>query len=119
MSKVLIVEDSIDCAQPLKRLLQMDGHEVESAQNGREALKVAEWFRPDKVVTDLMMPEMDGLTFIRTLRRDPRFSGLPVVVFTAWGDPKIRRRLEELEVGAVHMKGSLDVPALLKSVQAG
>lgn len=119
MSKVLIVEDSVDCAQPLKRLLQMDGHEVELANNGREALKVAEWFRPEKVVTDLMMPEMDGITLIHTLRRDPRFSGLPVVVFTAWGDPKIRRRLEELEVGAVHMKGNLDVPALLRSVQAG
>lgn len=119
MSKVLIVEDSVECVQPLKRLLQMDGHEVEYAKNGKEALDVAEWFRPDKVVTDIMMPEMDGITMIRMLRRDPRFTQLPVVVFTAWGDPKIRRKLEELDVGAIYMKGDLDVPALLKSVQAG
>jgi CheY-like chemotaxis protein len=118
MSKVLIVEDSIDCVQPLKRLLQMDGHEVEYARNGKEALAVAEWFRPDKVVTDLMMPEMDGMTMIRIMRKDPRFNGLPVVVFTAWGDPNIKRNLEELHVGAFHLKGNLDVPALLKSVQA-
>lgn len=118
MSKVLIVEDSMDCVQPLKRLLQLDGHEVEYAKNGKEALEVAEWFRPDKVVTDLMMPEMDGITMIRILRNDPRFTGLPVVVFTAWGDPKIRRKLEQLDVGAYHLKGNLDVPALLRSVQA-
>ena len=118
MSKVLIVEDSVDCVQPLKRLLQMDGHVVASARNGKEALEVAEWFRPDKVVTDLMMPEMDGITMIRILRKDPRFSGLPVVVFTAWGDPKVRRNLEELRVGSLHLKGNLDVPALLRSVQA-
>jgi CheY-like chemotaxis protein len=85
MSKVLIVEDSVDCAQPLERLLQMDGHEVADAGNEKEALEMVEWFRPDKVVTDLMMPEMDGITMIRTLRRDPGFTGLPVVVFTAWG----------------------------------
>ena len=84
-----------------------------------EALEMVEWFRPDKVVTDLMMPEMDGITIIRTLRRDPGFTGLPVVVFTAWGDPKMRRKLESLNVGSVHLKGDLDVPALLKSVQAG
>jgi CheY-like chemotaxis protein len=118
MSKVLIVEDSVDCVQPLKRLLQLDGHEVEYAKNGKEALEVAQWFRPDKVVTDLMMPEMDGITMIRILRSDPRFSGLPVVVFTAWGDPMIRQKLEELHVGAYHLKGNLDVPALLRSVQA-
>lgn len=118
MSKVLIVEDAGDCLMPLKKLLQRDGHLVECAANGREALTIAERFVPDKVVTDLMMPEMDGVSFIRALRQDARFSAIPVVVFTALVHDRIQKQLEELGVTKVHLKADLNITELLRSVQA-
>ena len=118
MSKVLIVEDAGDCLIPLRKLLQRDGHQVECATNGKEALTVAERFIPDKVVTDLMMPEMDGVSFIRALRDDPRFATVSIVVFTALMHDRIQTQLEELGVTKVHIKSDLNVSELLKSVQA-
>jgi CheY-like chemotaxis protein len=118
MSKVLIVEDAGDCLIPLKKLLQRDGHMVECAANGKEALTVAGRFIPDKVVTDLMMPEMDGVSFIKELRRDPRFAATPVVVFTALAHDRILKQLEDLNVAKVHVKSDLNISELLKSVQA-
>jgi CheY-like chemotaxis protein len=118
MSKILIVEDAGDCLLPLKKLLQRDGHLVECAANGREALTVAERFIPDTVVTDLMMPEMDGVSFIKALRQHPRFAETPVVVFTALAHDSIQKQLHDLGVTRIHVKADLNISELLKSVQA-
>jgi CheY-like chemotaxis protein len=118
MSKVLIVEDFGDCLLPLKKLLQRDGHLVECAANGREALMVANRFIPDTVVTDLMMPEMDGVSLIKALRKDPRFAETAVVVFTALSHDGVQKQLEGLGVTKIHVKADLNISELLKSVQA-
>ena len=118
MSRILVVEDSPDCLKPLQRLLQLAGHEVACARDGVEALALIESFRPDRLVTDLMMPGMDGVRLIETIRGGGgRFARLPIVVYTAWSDAGIDRRLRELGVAAVHSKGDADVEALLGSVR--
>ena len=118
VSKVLIVEDSPDCLQPLKRLLQLAGHEVACARDGVEALTLVRSFRPDKLVTDLSMPGMDGVGLIEAIRRDRSLAHLPVIVYTAGSDPHTDLRLKALGVAAIHSKGAVDVQALLRSVQA-
>ena len=118
MSRILVVEDSPDCLRPLRRLLQIAGHEVACARDGVEALALIETFRPDRLVTDLMMPGMDGVRLIEAIRGGGgRFARLPIVVYTAWCGAGIDQRLRELGVAAVHSKGDMDVEALLGSVR--
>jgi len=114
MSSVLIVDDTVDCSEPLARLLRKRGHTVECAPGGVEALALLARFRPDVIVLDLMMPVMDGVSFLEALRGDAERKDLRVVVLSGYGDGLPARRLAELGVGEVFLKGSVDFSRLLK-----
>ncbi|MCI0546050.1 MAG: response regulator [Candidatus Rokubacteria bacterium] len=97
-SRVLIVEDEPDIRDLLSFHLERDGHLVSLAMTGREALDQVRVGRPDLVLLDLMLPEMDGLEVCRRLRRDPATATLPIVMLTARGDEV--DRVVGLEIGA-------------------
>jgi two-component system, OmpR family, alkaline phosphatase synthesis response regulator PhoP len=93
--RVLVVEDDTDTAHVVRAYLERDGFEVEVARDGVSGLERALTDRPDLVVLDWMLPGLDGLSFLRTLRRD---GALPVIMLTARteeGD-----RIAGLEAGA-------------------
>jgi CheY-like chemotaxis protein len=81
--KVLVIDDNEDDRRLLAAFLEEDASEIRLAVNGRQALEVLEDFLPDLVLLDLMMPVMDGMTFLNEIRKDPRYHELPVVVVTA------------------------------------
>jgi CheY-like chemotaxis protein/HPt (histidine-containing phosphotransfer) domain-containing protein len=81
--KVLVVDDSEDARQIMSEYLADEQATIDTAANGQEALRKLETFSPDLVILDLMMPVMDGMTFLDTIRRDPKHVSLPVVVTTA------------------------------------
>lgn len=81
--KVLVVDDIPQNVYLLETLLKSYGHTTIAAVNGREALEKAGREMPDLIVTDVLMPEMDGFTLCRTLRSDARLSGIPLVIYTA------------------------------------
>jgi two-component system response regulator MprA len=84
MGHVLVVDDDPDILSALVMTLQTEGHAVHAARHGQEALEALEGgLRPDVVVLDLMMPVMNGFELLDVLRRDPRWSNLPVVVLSA------------------------------------
>ena len=77
MPKILIVDDDDDVRRTLRRILERDGHVVVDCANGQEALRALTAQRPDLVITDVYMPEMDGIEFLVALREgDP---DLPVL----------------------------------------
>lgn len=80
--KILIVEDEPNVRNFVKVYLEFEGYEVVEAKNGREGLERVKADGPDLVVTDIMMPEMDGVTFYKTLRQDEKTKSLPVIVLT-------------------------------------
>ena len=81
MSKtILVVDDEERMRALLRAYLTQEGFTVLTAANGREALQVARQLKPDLIVLDVMMPEMDGYTFLRLYRQD---QGAPVIVVTA------------------------------------
>ncbi len=80
---VLVVEDDPDTRYILKNTLEKDGWKVQTAANGRIALELATNRPPGLILLDLMMPEMDGFTFIDELRRVPDGRRIPVIVLTA------------------------------------
>ena len=96
-SIVLVVEDNDDVAQYITALLE-SCYEVHTAPNGYEALLYAEELRPDLIITDLMMPEMDGFELTNRVRGSELLCHIPVVVVTARGEDEDRIRV--LENGA-------------------
>jgi CheY-like chemotaxis protein len=100
------VEDDEDTRHVLKSTLEKDGWRVETAANGRIALELAASRLPGLVLLDLLMPEMDGFTFLDQLRRFPDARTIPVIVLTAKDlTAEDRRRLNGY-VERVVQKGS-------------
>lgn len=83
MTKILVVDDQLENLDLLRLLLEGHGWEMMEATHGGEALALAREERPDLIVSDLLMPNMDGYTLLRQWRSDPDLQGIPFVVFTA------------------------------------
>jgi DNA-binding response OmpR family regulator len=92
---ILVVDDEKNIVQLARLYLNNEGFRVESASDGKQALEKAKTVRPDLIVLDLMMPEMDGLTVCKELRKT---SNVPVIILTARGDDI--DRIVGLEIGA-------------------
>ncbi len=84
---ILIVEDSATQAAQLQHLLETRGYEVEVARNGRDALKIARNDKPSLVITDVVMPEMNGYDLCKAIKNDDELRDLPVVLVTALSGP--------------------------------
>lgn len=82
MTKVLIVDDNEDNRIVLQRMLKHGGYQVVSATNGSEALETAKNVRPDLVLMDLAMPEMDGWTATARMKAEEDLEDIPVIVVT-------------------------------------
>jgi signal transduction histidine kinase/DNA-binding response OmpR family regulator len=82
-SRVLVIEDDDTTRTMMGRMLRGEGWEVQEAANGREGLDRVAAAKPDLILLDLMMPEMDGFEFLSTLRRDPEHGHIPVIIVTA------------------------------------
>jgi DNA-binding response OmpR family regulator len=85
MSGILIVEDDADTREVLALALGMKGFLVSTAEDGSRGLEMAERLRPDLIIADLCMPNLSGVEMIELLRKQPRFSRVPILVLTAYG----------------------------------
>ena len=83
MVKILIVDDAALMRRVLQHILQKAGYQVISAVNGRECLEKVETEKPDLVIMDRVMPEMDGLEALRTLRANSVTFSLPIIIASA------------------------------------
>ncbi len=82
MATILIVDDSVSIRQSTRFILEQAGHTVCEASDGFEALKVLERTKPNLVITDVNMPNMDGITLVRKIREIPTSKFTPVLVLT-------------------------------------
>jgi DNA-binding NarL/FixJ family response regulator len=83
--QVLLVDDEPGLREAVQAYLEDSGFEVDVASNAREGLELAQQKLPDLIITDIMMPQVDGYQFLKQLREDPQFKTLPVVFLTARG----------------------------------
>ena len=83
MADVLVVDDEPDVARIMTLNLEMNGYITRVAYNGRQALEEVERKKPDCILLDIMMPEMDGWEVLHALKDDPSTAGIPVIVVTA------------------------------------
>ena len=92
---ILVVDDEKNIVQLARLYLNNEGFRVEAAHDGKQALEKAKSLRPDLIVLDIMMPEMDGLSVCKEIRKT---SNVPVIILTARGDDI--DRIVGLEIGA-------------------
>ena len=90
--QLLLIDDDPNLILLVKDYLEFGGYQVVTAENGREALEFLEQELPDLIICDVMMPEMDGYTFVERLREDARTSWIPVVFLSAKGQSQDRIR---------------------------
>src|SRR6266550_5558926 len=102
---VMLVDDAADSCEPLAKFLERSGHEVRCVANGREALAAVITKPPDVVVLDLLMPEMDGPSFLEVVRSYLRLQSLPVVILTGLAESPMVDRARHLKVNAILVKG--------------
>ncbi len=98
MTRVLVVDDEIDTLNLLRTILEISGYQAFTTLNSVEAIMMAEVERPDCVLLDIMMPQLDGFTLCKMMRLHPATKNLPIVFVTAYSALDIEER--RLEAGA-------------------
>jgi two-component system alkaline phosphatase synthesis response regulator PhoP/two-component system response regulator VicR len=83
MPRILVTDDEPNIVRLIQVNLERQGFQVETANNGAQALAKIRANRPDLLVSDVMMPEMDGFELLSNIRRDPLLENLPVIMLTA------------------------------------
>ncbi|HEY3635708.1 MAG TPA: ATP-binding protein [Caldimonas sp.] len=90
--RILIVDDNEDAAHSLALVLRLEGHEVCTARDGEEAIRLLDEFVPEAAVLDIGLPKMDGYALAEALRADPRTRAIALVALTGYGRGPDRRR---------------------------
>jgi CheY-like chemotaxis protein len=117
MAMILVVDDHDETRKPLVKLLQMEGYTAIGASNAFEALGAAQRQAPDLILLDVMIPPMDGLTFLMRLREDPKGREIPVVVVSGLSDPQTIARAKELGVREQLVKTQFTSEELMAAVK--
>lgn len=113
---ILIVDDHKDTGTVLGRMLRNAGHEAIAVTAGSEALAILHFRRPALVVLDVNMPEMDGLTVLRTIKEHNELKGVPVAMYSA--DTHYEVAAEARRLGAVDflVKGTVGFEKLVARI---
>ena len=114
MHKILIAEDDTNIRELLELGLKKNGYSVETAANGAEALEKARLTPPDLIISDVMMPGMDGFLFCRSVKADERLKHIPFILYTATNTETDEAELAR-NIGAARFLGK---PAELKELLA-
>ena len=118
MPLILVVDDTALARDAVARLLETEGFQTERAANGREAYAKLYTQKPDLVLLDLMMPELDGITLLRMIRRHPLWETIPIIVLTALPDEnKLVARARELGVKDIFLKSTFGFADLMQRIR--
>jgi two-component system response regulator MprA len=114
LRRVLVVEDDDVIRSVLAELVELEGYDVRSAVDGREALTIVDSWRPDTIVLDLMMPRMDGWQFRDEQRKLPQVRDVPVIILSA--GRHLPSRIATLEPAAIIEK-PFDVDVIIQALK--
>jgi CheY-like chemotaxis protein len=121
MTKVLLVEDDPLIIRLYQRTLNLEGFEVESADNGLSALEVLPNFHPDIILLDIMMPTMNGVEFLKAMKEKSPDKPVPVIVLTNVSDSNVTLSAVDAGAALVLIKSQTepdDVVGAIKGVLA-
>jgi len=116
--RILLIEDTPIVREPLARLLKDEGFQVVDAADGADAMAHLETQVVDLILLDILMPHMNGLTFLERLRGDDKLRHIPVIAVTGIADSGNLARLRELGVKSILHKVRFTFDALLSEIHA-
>lgn len=107
MSKIAIVEDDVAISQMYRIKFEAEGFTVETAENGKVGLELVESMKPDIVLLDLMMPEMNGEEMLTKLREQAWGKDIKVIILTNMGETEAPPTIKQLGVEAFILKANM------------
>jgi two-component system sensor histidine kinase/response regulator len=107
MPKIAIVEDDVAISQMYRFKFETEHYDVETAENGKLGLELAEKMKPDIILLDLMMPEMGGEEMLTLLRKSPWGKTIKVIILTNMGEQEIPPKIKELGVSGIILKADM------------
>jgi len=113
---ILIVDDAQPLAEGLADILRMEGYHVSIVADGEHAIRLLQTHSPDLIITDMVMPGMNGLDFIKEIRKNSLFANLPIIAMSA--DNREERATRSKEAGAtLFFSKPFDEDNLVKSIE--
>jgi CheY-like chemotaxis protein len=83
MARVLLIDDDQSNLDFMRQVMRIDGHELACAADGEQGLALVKQFRPQLIICDVVMPRLGGYAVLETVRADPQFASVPVLLFSA------------------------------------
>jgi CheY-like chemotaxis protein len=83
MARVLLIDDDQSNLDFMRQVMRIDGHELAWAADGEQGLALVRQFHPQLIICDVVMPHLGGYAVLETVRADPQFAGVPVLLFSA------------------------------------
>lgn len=112
MKRILIVDDEPDILEALEAILEMEGFVVDTATTGQHALERISAVAPDVVLTDVMMPVMNGIELLQRLKAHPEYQAIPVIVTSAGSIGA-----EALRGSEAFLKKPVDLDVLMRTIE--
>lgn len=107
MPKIAIIEDDQAISQMYRFKFEAEGYDVQTAENGKLGLQLAESMKPDIILLDLMMPEMNGDEMLAAMRKTTWGKGIKVIVLTNMGEQEIPEAVKQLNVSGIILKADM------------
>lgn len=117
IKKIAIIEDDQTISQMYRFKFEAEGYEVETAENGKLGLELAEKMKPDIILLDLMMPQMNGDEMLAKMRKTSWGKDIKVVILTNMGEQEIPEPVAKLNVSAVILKANMTPRQVAELVQ--
>jgi CheY-like chemotaxis protein len=116
MSKIMLVEDDPVIIRLYTKVLELNGFSVEKAENGLEALEKLPQFKPDLILLDIMMPELNGIQFLEKINAGTQEGSVPVIVLTNVVDPDIKTQAAAAGASLVVVKSETEPDDIVAAV---
>ncbi len=107
MTKIAIIEDDSAIHQMYRMKFESEGFDVQLAADGRTGVELVKKFRPDLVLLDMQMPEVDGLSALRIIRKEEWGKTVPVIILTNLGEEESPKELRSLGISGYIVKADL------------
>lgn len=115
--KILVVDDEKDLVEMVKKRLKTKGYDVVEAYDGQEGLKKAKEEKPDLIILDILMPNMDGVTMASSLKSDPDIKDTPVIFLTCLVESEEVKERHHMIGGGLFLAKPFDAKELLSMVE--
>ncbi|PIS04632.1 MAG: two-component system response regulator [Candidatus Buchananbacteria bacterium CG10_big_fil_rev_8_21_14_0_10_42_9] len=115
--KILIAEDDPDLMDIAKIQLEQDGFEVLSAGDGGDALTIAREQSPDFIILDILMPNIDGLTALQELKKDPRTKEIPTIILSNLGDQASKEQAKNITDVEYFVKSKVSIDEIIEVIR--